>query len=369
MHIGMLSMDYPPRMAGGTTIHTYNMAKTFSNLGHTPYVIAAGYKGAPSEEHGNIEVRRVSRPYTLFSALKAGSLRNEMDVMHGHGTCAYGFMKLYEFPTVIKMHSTWRQEYEIYKKAGRKTGLMPLYVRMDRYCATHADAVIAISNVIKEETMRYGVPDEKITVIHNGIDPIPFQKASSKRHDLGIGEDSIVIGYIGRLSPHKGVVALANSFLELSGKYDNIHLLVVGDGSERSRMDKILSKVKDRVTFTGYVPHSEVPDYYATADIMTYPTSYEPLGNVIIESMAAGVPLVASKTGGIPEIFSEKCGVMIEPPTESEYNGLTEALETLLSSDTLRKNMGKAGHKEVKRFSWSKVCKSTLDVLEGVLHQ
>ncbi len=365
MNIGMLSMDYPPRAAGGTTVHTYQMAKTFSETGHRPYVVAASHPDAPKEEHGKVEVRRVGRPYTLFSALKAGRLRSNLDVVHGHGTCAYGFMHLYKFPTVIKMHSTWAEEYKRYKEMNRPTGLMKWYVRMDRYCATHAQEVIAISEVIKRETMRYGVPEEKITVIHNGIDAKPFLGASPGKEELGLN-NGLVIGYIGRLAPHKGVIPLAKAFRELAQDHEDISLLVVGDGPERSRMEDIISPLGNAV-FTGYVPHEQVPAYYATSDIIVFPTRYEPLGNVVLESMAAGKPLIASGTGGIPEIFNGKAGIMIEPPTEQDYKELKNGLEKLIGSASLRSSMSKVGRKEVKKYSWEKVCTKTAEVLESAL--
>jgi len=356
-------------MAGGTTVHTYQMAKHFAALGHAPYVITAGHASAPAEEHGGIEVRRVRRPYTLLAALKAGRLRRELDVVHGHGTCAYGFMRLYDFPTVVKMHGTWLGEYERYRRMGQRTGFMRLYVRMDRYCARRADAVVAISRDVRQETLRYGVEEDRIRVIHNGIDALPFAEARPAELEFGRNgrEDAMVIGYVGRLAPHKGVGALTRAFIELASRHEDVRLMVVGDGPEKARMMSMLGPLKDRAAFAGYVPHDEVPGYYAAADIMVYPTTYEPLGNVVLESMAAGRPLIASRTGGIPEIFSKDCGILVRPPEGDEPGELTGALERLVSSGSLRRRMGARGKEHVKRYTWTRVCKRTIEVMEGVL--
>ena len=214
--------------------------------------------------------------------------------------------------------------------------------------------------------MQYGVPEEKITVIHNGIDEEPFRKGQSHRTELGF-EDKIVIGYIGRLAPHKGVMALARVFSDLAEKYEDICLLVVGDGPERKAMEEVLSPIEARVRFTGYVPREAVPDYYATSDIMVYPTLYEPLGNVILESMAAGKPLIASRTGGIPEIFYDKAGIMIDPPDKGETGQLIAALEELIASEATRAQMSAAGQIEIMKYSWEKVCLQTIEVMENVL--
>lgn len=364
MNIGLLSMDYPPRMAGGTTVHTYQLARGLAELGHRPYVVSLRHKGCPREEHGDVEVRRVPMPYTIFSALKMRSLTQEVDVVHGHGICSYGFMRLHRFPIVVKMHNTWLAEYALYRKMGLSTGLMRLYVHMDRFCATKAGALIAISHAVKDEVMRYGIPEEQITVIHNGIDLRSFENARSRKEELGI-ENAIVLAYIGRLVPHKGAFQVANAFAELTKRHDDVFLLIVGDGPERKRMEAVLVELMDKVRFTGFVEHELIPDYYATADIIVLPTIYEPLGNVVLESMAAGRPIIASMTGGIPEILPEECGILIDPP--GDVSSTLEAMDQLVTSESLRKSMGRRAREEARKYSWEKVCTRTVEVLEGVL--
>lgn len=371
MRIGILSMDYPPRMAGGTTIHTYQLAVGFAKLGHIPYVISAcGRHGAAKFEAQNgIKIRRVRRPYTLFSAFAMRSILNEIEVVHGHGNCTYGFLRMYpNYPTVVKMHNTWLAEYHRYKSLLKFRGLMRLYVHMDRYCVRKAKAIIAISEVIKRETMEYGVAEDTIRVIHNGIDLKPFLMAKDLRDKLGIEREQIVIAYIGRLVPHKGVWALAEAYKRLATHYDDIVLLVVGDGSERPKLESALKNLVARVKFTGYVPYEQIPRYYATADIIVYPSLYEPLGNVVLESMAAGKPLVASNIGGIPEIFNEHCGILIKPPsTTHDVQNLVNAIDKLINSSSMRVKLGAGGRKHVQRFSWTNVCLQTIEVLESVL--
>lgn len=370
MRILHLSMDYPPRMAGGTTIHTYQLAKAEHELGHDVTVIAAAAKGAPKEEVSEgIHIIRVSRPYTIFSGRAAKRVLKEHDMVHGHGTCTRGHLSLNKgFPTVVKMHNTWLGEMERHKRTDigvpmSRAAAMRLYAGMDRYCAQRADHLIAISNIIKKETLRYDVPDEKITVIHNGIDVNRFRIGDSTREAMRkrLGLDGIVIGYIGRVDRHKNVGELARAVVGLHDK--DVSFMVVGDGDDIWRARSLSSPLKDRAKFVGFVDYEEVPKYYAAADIIVYPTLYEPLGNVILESMAAGRPIVASNVDGIPEVFVRGAGYLVEPSAED----IGDRLQQLIEDPTLRKKMGAVGRRSVGGHSWQNVARRTVEVCEKVL--
>lgn len=366
MRIALLQMDYPPRMAGGTTIHTYQLAKALDSLGHEIHVVAASHPAAPKEEvKENIHIHRVRRPYTAFSGIRTRTLLKDIDIVHGHGICAYGHLLINNFPTVLKMHNTWLAEYERYKKVGSNllkrmdaVTTMKYYIRMDKSCCKRANHIICISDVIKKETKRYGVPENKMTVIHNGIDEANFNVKDNFRDDLGL--DGTVIGYIGRLEPHKGVEYLIKAAKKIDTKF-----LLVGGGSDQSRLEGLVKKMglQDKIKFTGYVAYDEIPKYYASVDVVVYPTMYEPLGNVILESMAAGKPIIASDVDGIPEIFEPGTGYLIKPSTKA----IEEKLSVLVDDEKLREKMGAEGKKKAKGHSWIEVAKQTLKVCEGVL--
>ncbi len=359
-------MDYPPRMAGGTTIHTYQLARALDSLGHEVHVVAASHPNTPKEEvKEGIHIHRVRRPYSVFSAHRTQQLLKDLDVIHGHGICSYGHLLLNKFPTVVKMHNTWLGEYERYQKIGGNAAkrldtatTMKMYVRMDKTCCNRADHLICISDVIKNDTKRYGIADDKMTVIHNGIDHQKFDVKENYRKKLGLS--GTVVGYIGRLEPHKGV-----EYLVRAAKNLDCNFLLVGDGSDRKRLEVLVKQLglQKRFKFTGYVPYEEIPGYYATADIIVYPTLYEPLGNVILETMAAGKPIVASNVDGIPEIFEPGTGYLIKPSAKA----LAEKLEILVDDKKLQEKMGKLGREKVKRHSWVEVAKQTVEVCEGVL--
>ena len=338
MKIALLSMDYPPRMAGGTTIHTYQLAKALKSLDNEVHVVAAAHPDAPKEEiHEGIHVHRVRRPYSIFSAYRTKSLLKNFDIIHGHGICAYGHLILNKFPTVVKMHNTWLGEYERYKRIGGNIAkkidaltMMKMYIKMDKTCCRRSSHLICISDVIKNETKKYGINDTKMTVIHNGIDIVKFDSQENFRSNLGL--KGLVVGYIGRLEPHKGV-----EFLIRAAKNFDCNFLIVGGGSDQSRLQELVKKlgIQDKIKFTGYVPYNDIPKYYASMDIVVYPTLYEPLGNVILESMAAGKPIVASEVDGIPEIFEPGTGYLIQPSALA----IEEKLRILVDDEMIRKKI------------------------------
>jgi glycosyltransferase involved in cell wall biosynthesis len=263
------------------------------------------------------------------------------------------------------MHNTWLGEFELYKKLQENATekldnatTRKYYIRMDKSCCKRADHLICISDVIKNETKRYGITDDKMTIIHNGIDADRFQVKNNFRSELGL--DGPVIGYIGRLEPHKGVEHLLRAAVNIDAEF-----LLVGGGSDQNRLEELVKKlgIQNKTKLTGYVPYEEIPAYYATVDMVVYPTLYEPLGNVVLESMAAGKPIIASNVDGIPEIFKPGTGYLVKPDPKE----LEEKINLLIADEPTRKKMGEEGKKKVKEHSWVEVAKQTIEVCERVL--
>jgi glycosyltransferase involved in cell wall biosynthesis len=353
-------------MAGGTTIHTRALALALLEQGHQVHVVAARTPDAPNEEvREGVTVHRVRNPYTAWSATYTGKLLKELDVVHGHGDNAYGHLRMRDFPTVVKMHSTWHAELERYRELGTGVGMlmaMRTHVRMDKYCARNADHLICITEVIAGETHRaYGVPRDRMTVVHNGVDLPAFREAEADREATRdrLGLDGLTVMYAGRLVPHKGVGDLVQAMAGLEAE-----LLVVGDGSSRQELETKAKELGVKATFTGFIDHGKVPAHYAAADIVCYPSLYEPLGNVVLESMAAGRPIVATDAGGMGEVYEPGTGALVQP---GDVAGLHEALEHLVDDETARKAAGSKGLETAPRYGWDRVARTTVEVCEEVL--
>jgi 1,4-alpha-glucan branching enzyme len=353
-------------MAGGTTIHTRALALALLEMGHQVHVVAARTEDAPDEEvREGVHVHRVGRPYTAWSGLRTGRLMREIDVVHGHGTCAYGFMRLHDFPTVVKMHSTWRAETQRYSEIGggaSRLMAMRTYTRMERFCTRRADHLICITEAIARETHDgYGVPQDRMTVVHNGVDVFAFSAAASLR-DLTreqLGLEGTTVAYVGRLELHKGVHHLIEA-----AKGMDVELLILGDGTRREELQAQAGSAGVKATFTGFVDHEDMPRHYAAADIVCHPSLYEPLGNVVLESMAAGKPIVAAESGGLGEVFEPGTGALVPP---GDVPALREALQHLVEDRTTREAAGRRGLETAPRYGWDRVAEATIAACETVL--
>ncbi len=236
-----------------------------------------------------------------------------------------------------------------------------------------ADAVIAVSRKLKGALIReYFLSPDKITVVYNGIEIEKYQVSSIRyqaRKDLGIEGGDKVILYLGRLAAEKGLISLLEAVASYQPPATSHQLVIVGDGPQR---EELVRRATDlglggRVHFVGRVSYAETPKYYQMADIFVLPsTAWEGLPMTIIEAMATGLPVVASRIGGIPEaVLDGETGSLVEP---GNIGGLAAALVNLLGEDKLRLRMGQRGREvATERFSQKAMVAETLRVIGDVL--
>jgi spore coat protein SA len=238
-----------------------------------------------------------------------------------------------------------------------------------RKCLDQTDKVIVNSQFLKDFVVNYSNCDEaKVIVHHLGIDTNQFQsrwapdkmvEIEQLKQALGVQNKNIVL-YVGRLLKKKGVHHLLNVFPNLLKHYPNTMLMIVGSayfGSSREtkyvkQLYKLAENMPNSIRFVPYVPHNEIQKWFQIANIIVVPSAAEPFGLVNIEAMATGVTVVATNSGGIPEIIEHgKTGILINPKKiEIE---LTKTLIDLLSSAERTSALGKAGIRHVhKNFTW-----------------
>jgi glycosyltransferase involved in cell wall biosynthesis len=182
-----------------------------------------------------------------------------------------------------------------------------------------------IKKMVNEE-----YPNNKSFVLSNGLELSEKRFCGSK------------ILFIGRLIKEKGVQDLIKSVKDLK-----CAVIVVGEGSERKKLEKI---APPNIIFTGYIAHEKLEDYFKQAYIFVLPSYNEGLPNVILEAMNVGLPVIATKVGGIPDIIEhDKTGFLVEP---RDINGLRKYIQLLLKDKKLRQRMGKNCKKEIKKYSW-----------------
>jgi glycosyltransferase involved in cell wall biosynthesis len=220
-----------------------------------------------------------------------------------------------------------------------------------RFPLKFADAVIAVSDAAARQILKGNFPAEKVAVVRSSIDTKffePFDGARMQmRNHLELEEDDFVVAGMGRLVKGKGYEVLLKSLAELV-PLDRPTLLLAGDGSERQRLEDLANElgVAQQVKFLGF--QSDVRPILWAADIFVHvPTTFpEGTPNAILEAMAAGLPVIATPVGGIPEVVRDGETGLIVP--SNDRKALAEAILKLRQDEALRTELGKQAQKWVQ---------------------
>ncbi len=217
------------------------------------------------------------------------------------------------------------------------------YNRLDRWSLRAAHRVLTVSHSSARELGRIGVCASRLRVVHNAINPGPveFDRAAifALRRSLGISSEERVVLAAGRLSREKGHAHLVKAFRYLTKQHPNtpIRLVLAGDGPERHRLEAMTKSLNGnhRVLLPGHI--SDLRGYYAMADLMVLPSHTEGSPNVLLEAMAAGLPIVATSVGGVPEIVCHGQSAILVAPRKARALG--QAMGLLLSNHSLGKQL------------------------------
>ena len=232
-------------------------------------------------------------------------------------------------------------------------------------CTTVMDdiygGVLALSEFIREDYLKTSSLDRRYAyILHNCVDTDIFRPGESSpalRADLGFASDDFVVLFCGRLEPDKGI----HKLLEALGTVENprIKLLIVGSPFfGRTQQSSFLRKLEQqarglegRVQFTGYIPNEALPAYYHLADVVCVPTLVEEAaGLVAVEAMACGRPVLATRSGGMPEYLAGSQAVLVDRGPDI-VGQLAWALQMLYEHPNLCREMGAAGAQRAKDFS------------------
>ena len=194
-------------------------------------------------------------------------------------------------------------------------------------------------------------------VIPSGVEPHLF----SVTHERPLAQlRGPRIVFIGRLTAAKGVHTLLEAFARVGA--NGAHLLFVGDGPDRGALEHEIAErhLGDRVRITGFVPHDRVPQHLAHADVLVLPSAYEELGSILLEAMEAGVPVIASRTGGIPDLVEHGGnGLLLHPGAADQ---LAMAIDGVLADDTLAERLRTGGRRSARSHHWDELALRVLDV-------
>jgi len=285
---------------------------------------------------------------------------------------------------ISTVHSTWKGEAEAikgepYSRLNPNEKFMVSFnwfLRLfEESMLKKSNKIIAVSNFTKRELLQYyKVKEDKISVIHNGVDVTKFQPTSNKRRakeELGLKTDEIAILSVGRLYARKGLFTLIESIPAVTRRFPRAKFIISGKG-QSNEMKKLVAHaeklgVKDTILFTGYYPDKKLPMLYQAADVFAFSTFYENLPFAVLEALATGLPVVTTNVGGIPEMIENgKNGFLVQPSNSRE---LSDRILYFLEHPSEASEIALCARKVIEeRFDWRLIVRKVLRVYEEALN-
>jgi teichuronic acid biosynthesis glycosyltransferase TuaC len=203
----------------------------------------------------------------------------------------------------------------------------------------NSTGVFCVSEDLRGKVIALGVAADKVTVIPNGIEPERFRRTDKARarEDLGLDAKARLLICVSRLDPEKGIDVLIDAFSYIKEK--DVQLIIAGWGTEEENLKSQVERLglRDRIHFAGNIPHHELPRWLNAGDLFVISSRNEGYPNALVEAMACGLPIVASRVGGVPEIVtSPDIGLLTEAENpQATANAITRALSMEWDRDML----------------------------------
>jgi glycosyltransferase involved in cell wall biosynthesis len=268
----------------------------------------------------------------------------------------------------------WRRRIALISTAHAWVILGPrgeFYRKLDLKLMKRFDHLIAVSHATKVEMVDAGVPEDIITVIHNGIDTeawAPARANGNIRQELKLSPPTPVVGYVGRISPEKDLETWLRAAALVADSIPAARFVLVGDGRDgntRDRLERLAVSlgIGDRVFFAGY-RHNLLPAY-AAFDIFLLSSRREGLPNSLLEAMAMSVPVVTTDVAGAKELVMDGRTGFVVP--QGDVEGIARAVTILADDDCMRKQMGQASRDRIEQeFSFSRRIERIEDLYEQI---
>lgn len=234
-----------------------------------------------------------------------------------------------------------------------------------------ADIVTVISHYLKEYVITVSKKDANIFLIPNGVDlnkfRIPDHKLQTNFEFNSLGDNTVIT--VSRLVPKNGVSDLVKAFHILNTKYNilNTKLLIIGSGPQREELYNLTNDlgIKDKIEFVGGISNEKICDYLASASVFVRPSLSEGLGTAFLEAMAAGLPVVATPVGGIPDFLKDgETGLFCRV---GDPDDIADKIKTLLIDDNLKNKLILNGRKLVEeKYSWDKVAEEFREIYDAI---
>ncbi|HLB23035.1 MAG TPA: glycosyltransferase family 4 protein [Dehalococcoidia bacterium] len=367
MRIALVS-PYDWAVSGGVNNHIAHLAEQFVELGHQPHIIAPGV----GEAHNDVcPITIIGRPIPLrvsgsvaritLSLRTAGKVKAVLDegfdIVHVHEPFMPQLpIQFLRYSTTVNV-GTWH--------AARESNIFYVYGRrLIKRWQTKLDGKIAVSSAAVKHIEQY-FPGY-YNVIPNGVDVEHFAQDVAPLPEFMDGKKNVL--FVGRPEKRKGLRYLIRAFVGVQRAIPDSRLIVVGAG-KFDRWEGAVRRAKLRdVVFRSYVPFDELPRYHHSAHVFCAPnTGFESQGIVLLEAMAAGLPIVASNIEGYAGVLTHGVEGLLALP--GDETGLADALLQLLRDPALRRRLAERGRQRAEEFSWDRVSQQILSYYERLLHE
>lgn len=311
----------------------------------------------------------------------------KLDLIHLHtskrlgGICRHVALRR-GIPYIVSLHgglidvpaeeaATWTEPTKGCPEWGKILG----YWVGSRRVFDDAAAILCVGAKEQEETQkRY--PDKKVLFLPNGVDPDRFADGNGRqfRQKYGFAADDFIVLTVGRIDPQKNQSFAVDVYTELLKEQPNARLVLIGHVTNDTYFEKLKQKVSenglsDKITVIPGLPSggNELLDAFHGADVFFLPSVHEPFGIVILEAWAAGLPVVASRVGGIPSFTEHETDVLLF--TSGNRAEAVQSLSTLAENRELRRSLAERGNaKAAGEYSWDKITDRLISIYEEAIH-
>lgn len=388
MNILFLSREYPPNQVGGVGTYFYEMARILTKLGHRVFVITEAVHTALDYIDEGVRVFRVkAQPLGWLHPLK-GSLpgwvmrleyswavsqkikelvsRYSVDIVESCEARAEGFW-YYLFrshpPLVIKLHTPEGLVYQLNREARSRDHFF--IEKLEEYWLLKAKQLVGLSQAITDLTRDYyGIKLNNIPIVPNPIDTSFFKCAP-------LSQEENTVLYAGRLEFRKGVHVLIRAIPRILEKAPQTKFVLIGN--DCGMKDYLLRKIQEfeiekSVMILGQLPREQLVEWYQRSSVCVVPSLCENHPYVVLEAMACGRPVIATRVGGIPEIVQhEQNGLLVEAGSVS---GLAEAILRLSSDGNMRDTLGANARKTMEaRYAPERVVGESVSLYEKIIRR
>ncbi|WP_396173437.1 glycogen synthase [Flavobacterium sp.] len=400
MKIALFTNEFPPNIYGGAGVHIDFLSMELAKLGE----VEVRCFGNQQEEIGTMTILGIQSSlnqmedeanphikmfHNLSRNVEMSQHTLQADVIHCHTwyTHLAGIFsrELLQSPLILTTHSL--ETHRPWKVEQLGNGYF-LSRWIENHAYNSADGIIAVSQQMKTDVIEaYGVSPERVTVIHNGIDPEYYKPTfdNDLLLEYGINPEIPFVLFVGRITRQKGISQLISA-----AKYFNKNCQVVlcagaPDTPEIAKeTEELIIELKSQrdgfILISEMLPREKIKVLYSHARVFACPSLYEPFGIINLEAMACETPVVGSAVGGIPEIIIEgETGFLIplESISRTDFNpknperfqkDFAQKVNLLLDNKELADTMGKAGRERVlDKFSWESIAKTTFNYYAEVI--